>query len=430
MKGTSERPHDVRRLRPGFGEDENDRLKGVSLGRKAKSPSTSSPKGSISLKIRATGFEPATLWTQTTCSTKLSYTLYPLFYTAATPEPSLKPTTPTPARILIIRPSALGDVARTVPVLAALKATYPAADIDWVVESGFETVITHHPALRAAIAFPKRAIKAGLRRMNFGPLLSFRAQLRAGNYDLVLDCQGLGRSGLMAWTTRATHRIGHSNAREGAAMAYTQRVAADIEMHTVDRMMTLAAAAGATAAEPDTRLYSSPAARAWLKEQEWSREPFVVLAPTSRWPAKQWPCERFAALASHFADSGIGVVFSGAAGEREQIGPCLDVASRRRGVVDCVGGLPLERTMALIEGAALVVANDSAPLHIAVGFDRPLVALFGPTRVHRVGPYRREADVIQYVTPADNMNHKNGATAIMERISVDEVWRTCAARLG
>ena len=79
MKGTSERPHDVRRLRPGYGEDENDRLKGVSLGRKAKSPSTSSPKGSISLKIRATGFEPATLWTQTTCSTKLSYTLLALF---------------------------------------------------------------------------------------------------------------------------------------------------------------------------------------------------------------------------------------------------------------------------------------------------------------------------------------------------------------
>jgi len=342
----------------------------------------------------------------------------------------VKSPTPGPSRILIIRPSALGDVARTVPILAALKAAYPAAEIDWVVEAGFEAVIDQHPALRAAIAFPKRAIKDGLRRLKFGPVLAFRDRLRAGEYDLVLDCQGLGRSGLMAWATRAGSRLGHADAREGAPLAYTERVAAGIEMHTVDRMLTLAGAAGAAADTPDMRLYSAPSARAWLKEQEWSRGPYVVLAPTSRWPAKQWPCERFAALASHFADSGIGVVFTGAAGEREQIRPCLEVALRRCGVIDCVGGISLERTMAVIEGAALVVANDSAPLHIAVGFDRPLVALFGPTRVHRVGPYRREADVIQHLQTGDVLNHKDSASSIlMERIGVDEVWEACVARL-
>jgi ADP-heptose:LPS heptosyltransferase len=84
----------------------------------------------------------------------------------------------------------------------------------------------------------------------------------------------------------------------------------------------------------------------------------------------------------------------------------------------------------VIEGSSLVVANDSAALHMAVGFDRPLVALFGPTRVELVGPFRREADVLQHATAGDRFEHKElaGGRAMMERISVDEVLGAIAAR--
>ena len=89
--------------------------------------------------------------------------------------------------------------------------------------------------------------------------------------------------------------------------------------------------------------------------------------------------------------------------------------------------------MALVESSSLVIANDSAALHMAVGFDRPMVALYGPTRVDRVGPYGREADVIQHVTPSDRLDHKDGAAgrALMERIGVEEVVsRATAAFVG
>ncbi len=335
-----------------------------------------------------------------------------------------------PARILVIRPSALGDVARSVPVLAALKQAWPAAAIDWVVESGFEAVIDQHPALGKAISFPKKAIRDSARRLQFGPLLSFRRVLRNGAYDLVLDCQGLGRSAAMARSTGAPRRFGHADAREFGWLAYTTRVPTSVETHTVDRMLTLAAAAGAPAPEPDLRLYSSPEARAWLAEQEWASAPFVVLAPTSRWPAKQWPSTRFAGLAAALADAGLRVVFTGSASERDQVQPCLAVAGTKCGVIDAVGTLSLAQLMAVIERSSLVVANDSAALHIAVGFDRPIVALFGPTRVHRVGPYRREADVIQHITDSDPLEHKRSENvALMERISLEEVLQACAARL-
>ena len=69
---------------------------------------------------------------------------------------------------------------------------------------------------------------------------------------------------------------------------------------------------------------------------------------------------------------------------------------------------------------------------MAVGFDRPIVALFGPTRVNLVGPFRRSNDVLQHIEPGDTMDHKNAAAGrlLMERIGIDEVLAAASSRLG
>jgi ADP-heptose:LPS heptosyltransferase len=117
------------------------------------------------------------------------------------------------------------------------------------------------------------------------------------------------------------------------------------------------------------------------------------------------------------------VVVVGAGNEREQIGPVLALAASDRRVIDLVGSTTIGRLMAVIERAAVVVANDSAALHMAVGFDRPLVALYGPTRVDLVGPYGRADCVLQHAKPGERMDHKNAIAgrAMMERIGVEEV---------
>jgi heptosyltransferase-1 len=99
-------------------------------------------------------------------------------------------------------------------------------------------------------------------------------------------------------------------------------------------------------------------------------------------------------------------------------------------VTDRVGSTSISALMALISRAALVVANDSAAVHMAVGFDRPTVALYGPTDVARVGPYGREADVIQHREPGDTLDHKDDANAaMMARIGLEEVLNACRVRL-
>ncbi len=339
----------------------------------------------------------------------------------------MRPDVPAPSRILIIRPSALGDVCRTVPVLAALRRAYPTARIDWLVQDTFADAIRSHPALTSAVLFPRREFGDLARRGRLLPILRWLSNLRRTRYDVVLDCQGLARSGLFSRWTGAPIRLGYTNAQELAWLGYTKRVYASRILHAVDRMMMLAEAAGASPVR-DMRLYSAPADRGWLAaDPRLAARPFAVLAPTSRWPAKRWPADRFADLARRLLDQRPGgierVAIVGSAGERDQCAPLLDFGSRDERVVDLLGSTSVGQLMALIEAAALVVANDSAPLHMAVGFGRPLVALFGPTRKDRVGPYAREQDVVQQVLPHEAPDHKNESLGrtLMERITVDKV---------
>ncbi|MBX3361298.1 MAG: hypothetical protein KF705_07665 [Phycisphaeraceae bacterium] len=91
-------------------------------------------------------------------------------------------------------------------------------------------------------------------------------------------------------------------------------------------------------------------------------------------------------------------------------------------MLDLIGKTSVGQLMAVVERTAVVVANDSAAIHMAVGFEA-VDRLYGPTSIARVGPYRREGDVIQHVQPGEVLDHKDDLAGreMMERISVDEV---------
>ena len=337
----------------------------------------------------------------------------------------------TPGRVLLIRPSALGDVCRTVPCLASLRRAFPDAAIDWLVNDAFVPAVAHHPALTHPVPFDRGAFGQGLRRLDLKPARSLLSTLKTPAYDLVFDLQGLARSGFFSWATRAARRVGFANAREMGWLGYTEKHPVDPGLHTVDRMLRLLELAGVRPLL-DMRLYTAPADREVLARHGLTGRRFAVLAPTSRWPGKRWPAERFAALIPRALEADLdAVVLVGSRSEREQCAPLLALAGTPR-VVDCIGATSVGELMALVEASCLVVANDSAALHMAVGFDRPIVALFGPTRVELVGPYRREADVLQHTRPGDRFEHKDEAAgrAMMERLSLEEVAAAVAARLA
>ena len=325
-----------------------------------------------------------------------------------------------PRHILLIRPSALGDVCRTVPLLVSLKRAYPEAAIDWLVQDSFVEAVRAHPDLREAVPFPRKELGRFMKTGRIDRVLGWMSSVRRRDYDLVIDAQGLLRSGLIAWGTRARRRVGFANAQEGAAVLYTERHRLEKSIHTVDRMLGLIEAAGIPPVQ-DMRLYTTETDKA--EAAALCASPGIIIAPTSRWPAKRWPIDRFAELTTRLLDAGhAAITIVGGPGEEPQCGPLLERFAGDARVTNLVGRTRIGVLMTVIERSALVIANDSAALHMAVGFDRPTVALFGPTDVGRVGPYQREAEVIQHLEPGDELDHKRDANvALMERITVDEV---------
>lgn len=337
-----------------------------------------------------------------------------------------------PRRILIVRPSALGDVCRSVPALASLHAAYPDSEIDWLVRDVFADAVSAHPMLTRVVPFARGAMRAWWRSARAAAeLRRFLLDLRAARYDLAVDLQGLARSGLFTRATRAPRRVGFADARELGWLGLNQRVPAAKQMHTVDRMLAVVEAAGAPAVR-DMRLYTSDVWRD--RARGWTRgEPYCVIAPTSAWEGKRWPGERFREIAQWLLSRALvqRVVIVGSRAERPQCAELASLAQADHRVADALGQTSVGELMALVQGASLVIANDSAAAHMAVGFDRPLVCLFGPTRADLVGPYRRASDVLQASGDVRVGAHKNASfgRTMMARISVQQVQELAEQRL-
>lgn len=344
---------------------------------------------------------------------------------------------PTPERLLIIRPSSLGDVVRTVPVLVSLRRAYPKAQIDWLVNDAFLPAVQHHPDLSRAIPFPRKKVGEQVRHLRLAELRDWaRANLREPRYDLVLDLQGLARSGLMAWLTRAPRRVGFSDARELGWLGLNQRVHMPEGSHHVDRYLHVLREIGI---EPiaDLRLYPSPDDRAAVASDERLRGRYIVISPATRGLGRAWPIERYAELTKallarsrEFRLDAVAVV--GLPNEKAYCAPVSSLASSAGTIIDLVGQTSIGRLMAVLEKSALVVCNDSAAMHLAVAFNRPLVALLGPTSIETSGPYRRSEDVLSGRRAEDvGVRHRDVARAseIMRRIPFSDVVRACENRL-
>src|SRR5438445_11738307 len=196
-------------------------------------------------------------------------------------------------RIAIIKPSALGDIIHSLPVLTALRRRYPEAYIAWVVNQSYEGLLLGHPDLNSAIPFFRSASHSGILKATWTYGEFFR-RFRDQHFDLIIDLQGLLRSGLITASSGASRRVGLSSAREGATYFYTDavRVADFNAIHAVDRYWLVAEALGAGDA-PKTFCVPIPdAERRWAAHYlDDCPRPWLAFAVGSRWETKRWPPE-------------------------------------------------------------------------------------------------------------------------------------------
>ncbi|MGI9012808.1 MAG: glycosyltransferase family 9 protein [Phycisphaerales bacterium] len=337
---------------------------------------------------------------------------------------------PPPKRMLIIRPSALGDVCRTVPVLASLRAAFPDATIDWVVQDTFVDAVRGHPSLDEVIPFPRDGLSGWWRSPGgIKQLRQWMRSLTARNYDVVFDLQGLFRSGWMAKASGAAQRFGSRDAREGAWLFYRPCLPRAESVHIVDRMLELLQHAGIPTVADMRLTVPADCQDAWQERSQATliqQHNTAILAPTSRWSSKRWPIERWAQLIDPLHRSGYErIVIIGGPGEDAQLAPLRAAVEGRADVIDLAGQLSIGESMALVRDAHLLIANDSAPLHMAVGLGTRVIALFGPTDPRFVGPYGCDDAVIQSQS-AREVEHAHFRKhpeddALMRAIAVDDV---------
>lgn len=259
----------------------------------------------------------------------------------------------------------MGDVIHTLPAAATLKASFPAAAVEWVVDRRWVYLLEENPFLSHVIPVDGRSL---------GGIVAARRLVRSRRYDLVVDFQGLMRSAwIAAGGSGQVVGLPIGQVREWpAALLYSRRVAAH-ERHIVDRNLELAAGVGATRVVVEFPL---PCGR---RESELPDRPFVLASPVAGWGGKEWPLEYYGALASDLERKlSVSLVLNGPS-EAEAI-----LRSAPQGWPH-LSGLP-----GLVDAtrrAVAVVGVDSGPLHLAAALGKPGVAIFGPTDPSRNGPY-------------------------------------------
>lgn len=299
-----------------------------------------------------------------------------------------------PKNILIIKPSALGDIVHALPVLPSLRSAFPTAKLTWLVNKNFAPLLECVDGLDEILQFDRKGMARWFcRTADFRTLMQFRQTLRAGQFDLVLDLQGLLRSAIFAKMTGCPRRIGLKEAREFASLFYTCQVARPADsVHILDTYFAVLKEIGVETCRPDCRLTAPPAATASvqqkLQQNNLTPKQFIVLVPGSAHAYKCWPAAQFARVAEAIhRQYGWSAVVVGTPQERVYADAIKVNTSSP--VIDLTGQTRIPELIALFEQAAAAVSNDTGPGHIALTTRTPGVILFGNTNPLRLGPWRR-----------------------------------------
>ncbi|MHB9030730.1 MAG: glycosyltransferase family 9 protein [Candidatus Latescibacterota bacterium] len=299
------------------------------------------------------------------------------------------------SRILVIRQdSRLGNLVLMTPLLSALKAAFPEAEVDALISEGFEEILAGNPNVDRLFLFRKRTFRLFPWRY-----IGLTRELRRKRYDLAIDVSD-GRhfslnGALLLRFSGARHRLGYD--REDASVFMNVLVPpppADMPMADAIRDILKPIVPGIR--EYPTVFYLSDDDRVfageWLQVHDISEyDSFFVFHPGGK-GKKRWGAGNFAELIDRIAGvTGARIVVAGAGAERETIGIMM---KRTRIRFDVLENVTVGQMAAIIDRCDLFVSGDTGPMHVAVALGRPVVAIF-QTSNHRVyGPRAKNSRIV------------------------------------
>ena len=301
-------------------------------------------------------------------------------------------------KILILKPSSLGDVIQALPVLRLIKCHLPASKIFWWIDSNLAPLIENDPDLAGIVRFER---KRWASPRHWPEMLRSIRWMRAQNFDWVIDLQCLARSGAFAWLANGKFLIGLDEVREGARGFYDLAVRrTSFHTHAVDWYLAVLPPLGVPVHKNFQWLPERPEIAAAVKSKwQTSGARWIAIQPGARWENKRWPVEYFAwlvrLLAKHLPDARFAIL---GAAEEKPLGEMILRAEPQRSLNLC-GRISLPEMVEWLRLSELMITNDTGPMHVAAALGTPLVALFGPTEPRRTGPYGQLENVLRINLP-------------------------------
>lgn len=341
----------------------------------------------------------------------------------------------TPRSILIIRLSSLGDILHTIPAYQGLRASLPGSNIDWLVDERMQFLVSAVPCINEVISFDGASLReAPMTPRTWRSFAAVVRKMRAKEYDLCLDFQGLLKTAVLSLLSGARTRLGFSKdlVREVPAHSFYHRTVggSDGAGHIVALNRRLAAAAGAhifpencplTIPESDIRQVENLLLERRLHD-------FVVINPGGGWSTKTWQTHRYASLANKIHhELGMPVVVTTGPEEHnlydEIAAGCGDFRPYHF-------SLSFLQLVPLLRRCRLFVGGDTGPFHLACMVGTPVVGIYGPTSPVRNGPWRNDDEAVVHELPCSFCYGRTCPTKneCMD-ISLEEVFKAILKRL-
>ena len=310
-----------------------------------------------------------------------------------------------PDKLLIVRLSAMGDIIHTLPAVAALRQAFPHATLGWIIEERWAELLCTLRYPRSGERSEQRPLvdrvhtvnTAAWRRSLFSPnvwqqMAVGLSELHGVGYQAAIDFQGAVRTALLARWSGATTVFGDTQPRENAAsMWYTRQILCQGK-HVIEQALSLAhALVPAHSPTPRVEFPVDPDAEEKIAHVVRDKRDFVLLNPGAGWGAKQWPAERYGAVAAELAKDGARCLVNFGPSE-EQLARTVEETS---GGAACRIHCSIAELISLTRRARLFIGGDTGPMHLAAALQVPVVAIFGPTNPMRNGPFGTRSVVLR-----------------------------------
>ncbi|MFK5956711.1 MAG: glycosyltransferase family 9 protein [Planctomycetota bacterium] len=267
---------------------------------------------------------------------------------------------------LLVDTSFLGDVLCAEPLVRAAVAKFD-GPVDFLTSPGGAQMLCGHPDLREVMVYEKRGADKGI-----AGIFRLAKALRQRQYARVICSHRSWRTAFLLRLARIPERVGYDNA--SGAKLYTKLVPYPQGLHEIER--NLALIGGGAWERP--RLYPSEAEKRRALELA-PQSGYVAVAPGSIWATKRWPAEHFAAAIKQLLDGGERVVLLGGPDDTDLADEIIQLSGGGPGLSNLTGKTNLRESYAVLEHAACLMTNDSAPMHMGVAAGIPVVAIFCST---------------------------------------------------